>query len=134
VGECRSRTRRDLSAGLEDGQETTQHRRSWPVSLGLKGTHTSSPGKGRGQPRADLNRPWEVVIKAAGLEGLRIHDLRHGFASVGAGSGLGLPILGKLLGHAQAATTNRYAHLASDPMHAAANVIGATIAAALGDG
>jgi integrase len=74
------------------------------------------------------------VIKAAGLEGLRIHDLRHGFASVGAGSGLGLPILGKLLGHAQAATTNRYAHLASDPMHAAANVIGATIAAALGDG
>ena len=48
--------------------------------------------------------------------GLRLHDLRHAFASVAAGSGLGLPIIGKLLGHTQPATTNRYAHLAADPL------------------
>jgi integrase len=83
-------------------------------------------------PRADLKKPWEAVTKAAGLEGLRIHDLRHSFASVGAGASLGLPIIGKLLGHTQAATTHRYAHLDADPMRRAAETIGATIAAAMG--
>jgi integrase len=67
----------------------------------------------------------------AGLEGVRIHDLRHSFASVGAGASLGLPIIGKLLGHTQAATTHRYAHLDADPMRRAAETIGATIAAAM---
>jgi integrase len=71
------------------------------------------------------------VIEAASLPGLRIHDLRHSFASVGAGAGLGLPIVGKLLGHAQAATTQRYAHLDADPIRRAADAIGATISAAL---
>jgi integrase len=92
------------------------------------------PGSRAGQPRSDLNKPWSTVTKAAGLDGLRIHDLRHGFASIGAAASLGLPIIGKLLGHSQAATTQRYAHLAADPMISAANVIGATIAAAMGDG
>ncbi|MEO0729085.1 MAG: site-specific integrase, partial [Pseudomonadota bacterium] len=55
-----------------------------------------------GQPRSDLNRPWRRIRKHAGLDDVRIHDLRHSFASVGAGSGLGLPIVGKLLGHTQA--------------------------------
>jgi integrase len=63
-------------------------------------------------PRADLHRPWDLVRRRAGLEGLRIHDLRHTYASFGAGGGLGLPIIGKLLGHAQAATTARYARAA----------------------
>jgi len=85
-----------------------------------------------GAPRADLKKPWAAVTKAAGLQGLRIHDLRHSFASVGAGASLGLPIIGKLLGHTQAATTHRYAHLDADPMHRAAETIGATIAAAMG--
>ena len=49
------------------------------------------------KPRADLNRPWRAIIKRAGLEGLRIHDLRHTHASIGAGLSLGLPIIGKLL-------------------------------------
>ena len=84
-----------------------------------------------GEPRADLNRPWRAVTKAAGLEGLRLHDLRHSFASFGAGASLGLPIIGKLLGHTQAATTNRYAHLDADPLRRAAEQIGATIAAAM---
>jgi integrase len=84
-----------------------------------------------GAPRADLKKPWAGVTKAAGLEGLRIHDLRHSFASFGAGASLGLPIIGKLLGHSQAATTHRYAHLDADPMRRAVETIGATISAAM---
>ena len=61
----------------------------------------------------------------AGLHGLRLHDLRHSFASVGASSGLGLPIIGKLLGHTQAATTQRYAHLADGPLRKASEAIAA---------
>jgi integrase len=82
-------------------------------------------------PRADLKKPWVAISKAAGLEGVRLHDLRHSFASIGAGASLGLPIIGKLLGHSQPATTARYAHLDADPMRRAANTIGATISAAM---
>ena len=89
------------------------------------------PGERDGKPRADLNKPWRAVRKAAGLNSVRTHDLRHSFASFGAGKSLGLPIIGKLLGHMQAATTARYAHLDADPMHRAAESIGATIAAAM---
>jgi integrase len=89
------------------------------------------PGADPNVPRADLKKPWRAVTEAAGLEGLRIHDLRHSFASVGAGAGLGLPIVGKLLGHMQAATTQRYAHLDADPVRLAADKIGASLAAAL---
>jgi integrase len=89
------------------------------------------PGSLNGRPRSELGAPWAAVTKAAGLEGLRIHDLRHTFASFGAGAGMGLPIVGKLLGHATQATTARYAHLDSDPMLRAAERIGATISGAL---
>jgi integrase len=85
-------------------------------------------------PRSDLKKPWAAVTKAAGIEGLRIHDLRHSFASVGAGAGLGLPIVGKLLGHTQASTTQRYAHLDVDPLRRASDTIGETITAALNVG
>lgn len=84
-------------------------------------------------PRSDLKRPWELVTKRAGLEGVRIHDLRHTNASVGAAAGLGLPIIGKLLGHSQASTTARYAHLDNDPLRKAADRIGSEIARAMGD-
>jgi integrase len=90
-------------------------------------------GEKAGQARVDLKRPWAAVTKAAGFEGLRIQDLRHSFASVGAGASLGLPIIGKLLGHRQAATTHRYAHLDADPVRRAAETIGATISAAMGE-
>ncbi|OWK28965.1 site-specific integrase [Sphingomonas mucosissima] len=90
------------------------------------------PGADPKKPRSDLKRPWARIIAHAGLEGLRLHDLRHSFASVGAASGMGLPIVGKLLGHASSATTARYAHLADDPLRRASDSIAGTIAAALG--
>ena len=73
------------------------------------------------------------MSKRAGLEGVRLHDLRHTNASFGAAAGLGLPIIGKLLGHSQASTTQRYAHLADDPLRRAADRIGADLARAMGD-
>lgn len=82
-------------------------------------------------PRSDLKRPWDAVAAKAGLAGVRLHDLRHSFASVGAGAGMGLPIVGKLLGHASAATTERYAHLDNDPLRAASERIAGQISAAL---
>jgi integrase len=91
----------------------------------LEGNPHVFPGKADGVPRGGLDRPWSAIRKAAGLDGLRIHDLRHSFASVGAGGGLGLPIIGKLLGHTQAATTQRYAHVAADPVRQAVETIGA---------
>lgn len=84
-----------------------------------------------GAPRADLKKPWAAVCRAAGLEGVRLHDLRHSFASFGAAASLGLPIIGKLLGHSQPATTHRYAHLDVDPLRRAVDTIGATITAAM---
>jgi len=83
------------------------------------------------KPRRDLKKPWRAGTRHAGLEGLRIHDLRHNFASFGAGGGLGLPIIGKLLGHTQPSTTARYAHLDTDPLRRASDKIAGTIAAAL---
>jgi integrase len=92
-----------------------------------------SAGADGEKPRADLNKPWRSIAKRAGLAGLRIHDLRHTHASFGAGAGLGLPIIGKLLGHARASTTQRYAHLDTDPLRRASDHIGARLAAALGE-
>lgn len=79
----------------------------------------------------DLQKPWRRIRTAAGLEGVRIHDLRHTFASGGLLVGEGLPMIGKLLGHTQIQTTARYAHLADDPVKAAATRISGQLAAAL---
>ena len=79
----------------------------------------------------NLQKPWSRIRKLAGLDDVRIHDLRHSFASIAASGGLSLPIIGKLLGHTQAATTQRYAHLAADPLRAANEAIGERIAAAM---
>ncbi len=89
------------------------------------------PGAGADRPRSDLKKPWQAVQRHAGLEGVRLHDLRHTFASIGAGASLGLPIVGKLLGHSQPATTARYAHLDADPLRRATNLIGDQLADAL---
>ncbi len=73
----------------------------------------------------NLQKPWRKLRALAGLDDVRIHDLRHTFASVGAGLGMSLPLIGALLGHTQAATTQRYAHLAQAPVRVAADQIGA---------
>ncbi len=83
------------------------------------------PGRRPRSHLVNLSKPWDSIRKLARLHGLRLHDLRHSFASVGASSGLGLPIIGKLLGHTQAATTQRYAHLADGPLRKASEAIAA---------
>ncbi len=89
------------------------------------------PGSTAGGHIMDLKWPWMLVRKGAGLGNVRLHDLRHSFASLGAGSGMGLPIIGALLGHKEARTTQRYAHLADDPLRAASEAIGGQVAAAM---
>jgi len=83
------------------------------------------------KPILSLRKPWQHLCAAAKLEHVRLHDLRHSFASVGAAGGLSLQMIGALLGHTQPATTARYAHLAASPLHDAANAIGAKILAAM---
>ncbi|MEX4006749.1 tyrosine-type recombinase/integrase [Neoaquamicrobium sediminum] len=92
-----------------------------------------SVGKPDEKPRSDLKRPWSMVRRHAKLDRVRLHDLRHNFAAFGAGGGLGLPIIGKLLGHSQPQTTARYAHLDNDPLRRATDSIGATLANAMGE-
>lgn len=89
-------------------------------------------GKFKDTHLTDLQRPWRRIRKAAGLDNVRIHDLRHTFASGGLLVGESLPMIGKLLGHTQVQTTARYAHLANDPVKAAATRISERLAAALG--
>jgi integrase len=79
----------------------------------------------------DLQPFWQRVRARAGLKDVRIHDLRHTFASTAVASGQGLPMIGKLLGHTQVQTTARYAHLAADPVKSAADQVSMSIAAAL---
>ncbi len=81
----------------------------------------------------DLQPPWQRIRKRAGIEDVRIHDLRHTFASVAVVNGQGLPMIGKLLGHTQVQTTARYAHLAADPVKMAANHVAGEIAGMLGE-
>jgi integrase len=69
-----------------------------------------------GGPTGALDKTWSPVRKRACLPDVQLHDLRHTYASVGSGAYIGLPVIGKLLGHTQAATTRRYAHLADDPV------------------
>ncbi len=88
-------------------------------------------GANKSEHLTDLQKPWRRIRKAAGLDDVRIHDLRHSFASGGLAVGEGLPMIGKLLGHTQVQTTARYSHLASDLIKAAADRISARLGAAL---
>ncbi len=74
----------------------------------------------------------EGLRATAGLPEVRLHDLRHSFASMAAPSGASLPMIGKLVGHSQPQTTQRYAHLADDPVSELNNEVSARIAAAIG--
>ena len=82
------------------------------------------PGRSREAPRADLKRPWDWVRNEAGLEGVKLHDLRHTLASYMASNGVPLAVIGKALGHTQAATTTRYAHIADSSQRRATAAVG----------
>lgn len=74
-----------------------------------------------GQHATDLQRPWRRIRSRAGLHDVRIHDLRHTYASLAVSGGMPIQMVGRLLGHTQLQTTMRYAHLADDPVLQAAD-------------
>jgi integrase len=87
------------------------------------------PGASSGH-MTEIKKSWAAICKAAQIEGVRVHDLRHTYASVLASAGLSLPVIGALLGHTQMQTTQRYAHLFEDPLWAATEKAAAAIATA----
>ena len=86
----------------------------------VKGNAHVFAGK-KDRPLIEIARIWYAVRHAAGLDDVRLHDLRHSFASVVASAGGSLLMIGSLLGHKQSSTTKRYAHLFDDPVKAAAD-------------
>ncbi|MEX0279855.1 MAG: tyrosine-type recombinase/integrase [Arenibacterium sp.] len=85
------------------------------------------PGRSPDSPYKDLKAFWRSVTKTADLKDYRIHDNRHTHASHLVSSGLSLPIVGRLLGHTNPSTTQRYAHLSDDPLRQAAEIMGKKI-------
>lgn len=85
------------------------------------------PGRVEGEPLKEIKKFWKKILKEAEIENLRVHDLRHTHASHLVSSGLSLSIVGKLLGHTQASTTQRYAHLADKPLREAAELFGSKV-------
>ena len=77
-----------------------------------------------GKPRTTLRVAWSQICKAAGLSNVRIHDLRHSYASYLVSNGVSLHVVGRLLGHSQAQTTQRYAHVAHQSLRDASNLFG----------
>ncbi len=90
------------------------------------------PGAKPGSHLSTLQRLWDRIRVEADIADVRVHDLRHTFASVGVNSGHNLSVVGKLLGHSKILTTQRYAHLADDPLRKATEQIGSSLAATLG--
>jgi integrase len=88
------------------------------------------PGNAGGR-YADLKRVWTKIRRRAGLEDVRLHDLRHSYASTAVASGDSLYLVGKILGHQQASTTQRYAHLSDDPLRDVADRTAKKIASAM---
>lgn len=86
------------------------------------------PSSVGGTTKISIQKIWRKVRKKADLDDLRLHDLRHNFASTAVSSGQSLYIVGKLLGHTQSQTTQRYAHLAPDPVHQAADDVSKRLA------
>jgi len=89
------------------------------------------PGRKAGAHLVNVNKLWVLIRKSAGLEDVRLHDLRHSFASILVSGGASLPLIGGLLGHTNVKTTQKYAHLSDDPLRAASERAGEAIAAAM---
>lgn len=92
---------------------------------------TDETGRAVYLARHDLKKPWAAMTKHADLDGVRLHDLRHTYASFAASSGMGLQVVGRLLGHSNPATTARYSHFADDPLRRASDAISQVINASL---
>ncbi len=88
-------------------------------------------GERKGRHLVNLRKPWLRISATAGLNGVRIYDLRHSFASVGVSGGASLPIIGKLLGHTKGSTTEKYSHLSADPVRQVNEFIGEAISKSL---
>jgi integrase len=88
------------------------------------------PGRDGKGHMVELKTSWAALCKAAGIGGVRLHDLQHSFASVLVSSGASLPLIGALLGHSQPGTTARYSHLYLDPLREAAERVGAIVTGA----
>jgi len=86
------------------------------------------PGRGDSGHLTEVKKAWAIVLRRAGIVGLRMHDLRHSYASMLASAGYSLPVIGALLGHTQPNTTARYAHLLDDPLRAATTKVGSLMA------
>lgn len=86
------------------------------------------PAPQKAGPRTAIQEAWQELRTAADIPDVRLHDLRHSYASILASSGLSLPVIGALLGHSTAATTHRYGHLLDDPLRRATEVASAVIA------
>ena len=83
------------------------------------------------RPTSFRRRVWNPAVERAGLSPLRIHDLRHTFASWGLNGGLPLTVIGGLLSHSQPRTTQRYAHLSAEPLKAATEQVADALAGAM---
>ena len=97
----------------------------------LDGSQYVFPASKGGRHFEGVPKVWRQVREAAALPDVRMHDLRHSFASIAVAGGASLPVIGALLGHGNAATTQRYAHLSDDPLRAASETIGTRIATAM---
>ena len=97
----------------------------------IKGNPYIIVGKKSGQHMINLRKPWMRIVKRAGIEHVRLHDLRHSFASFAVSSGASLTLIGGQLGHRSIATTQRYAHLSRDPVRQATETTANIIAEAL---
>ncbi|MFA8386640.1 MAG: tyrosine-type recombinase/integrase [Pelagibaca sp.] len=82
-------------------------------------------------PLVNLKDPWGVIRSQAGLADVRLHDLRHAFASIAVSGGATLPMIGALLGHRDTKTTQRYAHLFDDVQRGTADMVAGRISDAM---
>jgi integrase len=131
----------DFSRGVVTLENTKAGRSTRPIpapALALlaeqsriEGSPYVFPGRLQGKPLQEIQRIWYAVRTAAGLEGVRLHDLRHSVASIAAAQGHSLYMIGKLLGHKDQRSTARYAHLAEDARKAMADSVGNEIVSAL---
>jgi integrase len=87
------------------------------------------PGRIDNAPMTEIKKSWASILKAAQISGARVHDIRHTHASMLAGAGESLPVIGALLGHTQAQTTTRYVHLVDRAMRQATERVGAKLGA-----